>query len=113
MNEEFPHQVIFQVYTEPQSDGGGGYLPGTGGWFNLDQEDFYGFLDTPKSGEIYQAQQLQHPFDRYLFYPYRTDIKTDMRVTCEGDTYELVGKPLDQGGQHEIMKVSLRLVANG
>ncbi|MBD1223290.1 phage head closure protein [Virgibacillus halodenitrificans] len=108
---EFPHEVEFQSYTPPQPDGGGGYLPGTGGWTTFNKID--GFLDTPTSNEIYQAQQLQHPFDRYLYYPYRTDIKTDMRVTCEGDTYELVGKPLDQGGQHEVMKVSLRLLANG
>lgn len=90
---EFPHEIIFQVESEPVSDGGGGYIPGE--WTTHDT--IYGFLDTPKSSEIFQAHQLQHPFDRHLYYPYRTDIKTNMRVVCEGDTYELVGKPLDQG----------------
>jgi len=104
--DEFPHKVIFKVETPPKSDGGGGWIPG--GWETYDEID--GFLDTPKSNEIFQAQQLQHPFDRQLYYPYRTDIKTTMRVVCEGDTYELASKPLDQGGQHEIMKVNLRLI---
>lgn len=110
MFDEFPHKVVFKKENQPESDGGGGYVPGTGGWNNIDINDFYGFLDTPSSREIYQAHQLQHPFDRYLYYPYRTDITTDMHIECEGDTYEIVGKPLDQGGQHEIMRVSLRLI---
>ncbi|WP_245153939.1 phage head closure protein [Jeotgalibacillus proteolyticus] len=111
--EEFPHEVIIQVHTEPVSDGGGGYLPGTGGWMNVDTDDFFGFLDTPTSREIYEAHQLQHPFDRNLYYPYRTDITPKMRVVCEGDIYEIVSKPMDQGGQNEIMKVPLRLVSPG
>lgn len=107
--EEFPHKVTFLVEKEPQSDGGGGYIPG--GWETYDTD--YGFLDTPKSEEIYRAQQAQHPFDRHLYYAHRIDIKTTMRVSCEGDTYEIVGKPLDQGGQHEIIRVDLRLVTHG
>jgi len=106
MMEEFPHEVIFKVETPSQSDGGGGWIPG--GWATYDIVQ--GFLDTPKSSELFQAHQLKHPFDRHLYYPYRTDIKTTMRVVCEGDTYELASKPLDQGGQHEIMKVNLRLI---
>jgi len=106
--DEYPHKVVFLVEQEPESDGGGGWIPSI--WEELDQDDFYGFLDTPSSKEIYQAQQMQHPFDRYLYYPYRTDISTLMRVFCEGDTYELTGKPLDQGGQHEIMRVALSLI---
>ncbi|MGM0903065.1 MAG: phage head closure protein [Bacillota bacterium] len=104
--DQFPHEVVFLIQKEPISDGGGGYLPSA--WAEYDRVD--GFLDTPSSRELYQAQQLQHPFDRHLYYPYRTDITTKMRVECEGDTYELAGKPLDQGGQHEIMRVALRLI---
>lgn len=104
--DEFPHKVEFKIMGEPVSDGGGGFLPGE--WETYDE--IGGFLDTPKSSELFQAQQLHHPFDRHLYYPYRTDIKTTMRVVCEGDTYELASKPLDQGGQHEIMKVNLRLI---
>lgn len=109
MMDEFPHEVIFQIEGEKVSDGGGGWIPGE--WTTYDT--IQGFLDTPKSSEIFQAQQLQHPFDRHLYYPYRTDIKATMRVVCESDTYELAGKPLDQGGQHEVVKVNLRLVPNG
>jgi hypothetical protein len=35
-----------------------------------------------------------------------------MRITYEGETYELAGRPEDQGGQHEIMRVVLKLVDN-
>ncbi|WP_419892817.1 phage head closure protein [Oceanobacillus kimchii] len=106
--DEFPHEVFFQVEGEKQSDGGGGSLPGTGGWETYDETE--GFLDTPKSTERFIAQQANHPIDRRLYYAYRADIKTTMRVYCEGDTYEIVGKPLDQGGQHEIMRIDLRLI---
>ncbi|WP_164670964.1 phage head closure protein [Virgibacillus doumboii] len=105
---EFPHNVTFLTFSDPEPDGGGGYIPGTGGWKTYDTIE--GFLDTPTSEQIYKAHQLQHPFDRYLFFLYRTDITVAMRVKCESDTYELVGKPLDQGGQHEVMRVSLRLI---
>ncbi|KIL46159.1 phage head closure protein [Jeotgalibacillus campisalis] len=108
---EFPHEVIYKVYSKPNPDGGGGFIPGSGGWVTRDVDE--GFLDTPSSNEIYQAQQLQHPFDRNLYYPYRTDITPGMRVVCEGDTYEVVSKPMDQGGQNEIMKVPLKLVSPG
>lgn len=105
--EEFPHKVMVLKLTRVP-DGGGGY---TEGW--TESHSFYGFLDTPSSKEIYQAEQLQHPFDRNLFYPYGEDLTTSHRVECEGDTYELASKPMDQGGQHEVMKVNLRLVNDG
>lgn len=106
---EFPHDVAFLIKGKKIPDGGGGWLLGE--WATYDES--VGFLDTPKSEAIYRAQQANHPFDRQLYFPYRTDITTKMRVVCEGDTYELVGKPLDQGGQNEIMRVDLRLLADG
>ncbi|MGX1432467.1 SPP1 family predicted phage head-tail adaptor [Cytobacillus horneckiae] len=109
MMEEFPHEVVFQIEKEPQSDGGGGKIPG--GWETYATD--YGFLDTPKSSERYMAQQARYQFDRHLYYHYRTDITVNMRVLCEGYTYEIVGKPIDQGGQHEIMRIDLRLVPDG
>lgn len=105
--DEYPHGVVFQTFTKVP-DGAAGH---TKKWINV--LEFNGFLDTPSSREIYKAHQLNNPLDRNLYYPYRTDIDPKMRCTCEGDTYELVGRPLDQGGQHEVMKVALKLVPHG
>lgn len=101
---EFPHEVTFQSLVKV-SDGTGGFKQS---WVNV--LTIEGFLDTPSSRELFTAQQLSNPLDRNLYYAYRTDVNEKMRCTCEGDTYELTGKPQDQGGQLEIMKVSLKLV---
>lgn len=105
--DEFPHEVTFQALTKV-SDGGGGHKQV---W--VDVLTFDAFLDTPSSREIFQAQQSENPLDRNLYYEYRTDINEKMQCTCEGERYELVGKPQDQGGQKEVMKVPLKLVQNG
>lgn len=108
---EYPHTVTF-MQQERTSDGGGGFI-------FLWKAKFMaqGFLDTPSSREIFEAQQLNNPLDRNLYYPFRTDIKADMRCIYEVDgiveTYELVGNPQDQGGQREVMLVPLKLVKNG
>lgn len=107
LHDEFPHVVTFQTYTKVP-DGGGGY---TQRWADVLTID--AFMDTPSSKELFEAMQLQNPLDRNLYYEYRTDINEKMRCTFEGETYELVGKPQDQGGQHEVMKVPLKLVAHG
>lgn len=105
--DEYPHTVTFQTITKV-SDGAGG---STQLW--TDVLSFDAFLDTPSSRELFTAQQLQNPLDRNLYYEYRTDVSEKMRCTCEGETYELIGKPQDQGGQHEVMKVPLKLVSHG
>lgn len=102
--DEYPHTVTFQSLKKV-SDGGGGYVEK---WSNV--LTISGFMDTPSSREIFQAMQLQNPLDRNLYYPYRTDVNEKMRCAFEGETYELIGKPQDQGGQHEVMKVPLKLV---
>lgn len=111
MAEEFPHHVEFQIF-DKVSDGGGGHEKD---WITV--LDFNGFLDTPTSQELFQAQQLNYTLDRNLFYPYRTDVKEQMRCIYREDdiqeTYELVSRPQDQGGQREIMKLMLKLVPNG
>lgn len=107
LQDEYPHAVVFQTFTKV-SDGAGGY---TRTWETA--LTFQGFLDTPESRETFTAQQLKNPLDRNLYYPYRTDVNASMRCFCEGDTYEVVGKPQDQGGQHEVMKVPLKLIVNG
>lgn len=107
LNDEFPHSItVWEQRSIP--DGGGGFEKGWAAFV-----DMKGFMDTPASQERYEAQQLNNPLDRYLYYPYRTDITSVMRVTYEGDTYEVAGRPEDQGGMHEIMRLPLRLVTNG
>lgn len=101
---EYPHVVVFKTFTKVP-DGAGGYVQNWTPTLTIQ-----GFLDTPSSREIFTAQQLSNPLDRNLYYAYRSDINEKMRCTCEGDTYELIGKPQDQGGQHEVMKVALKLV---
>ncbi|PUB12623.1 phage head closure protein [Paenisporosarcina sp. OV554] len=105
--DEYPHVVVFQTFTKVP-DGAAGHIKA---WKNV--LEFNGFLDTPSSREIFKAHQLNNPLDRNLYYPYRTDVDPKLRCTCEGDTYELVGRPQDQGGQHEVMKVALKLVPHG
>lgn len=107
LHDEYPHPVTFQTYSKV-SDGAGGHVQN---WIDVLTID--AFLDTPSSREIFTAMQLQNPLDRNLYYEYRTDINEKMRCTCEGETYELTGKPQDQGGQHEVMKVPLKLVPHG
>ena len=104
LHSEYPHSITFQTLTKV-SDGAGGF---TSTWTTT--LSIQGFLDTPSSREIFQAMQLSNPLDRNLYYPYRTDINEKMRCVCEGETYELIGKPQNQGGQREIMKVPLKLV---
>jgi SPP1 family predicted phage head-tail adaptor len=106
-NDEFPHAVTFkQLQTVP--DGGGG---STKVW--VDYATIDGFMDTPSSREVYEAHQLNNPLDRHLYYPHRTDISTTMRVLYESETYEVTGRPQDQGGMQEVMRLPLRLVMNG
>lgn len=105
LSDEFPHSVEVKRKTSVP-DGTGGYTTGWATVFSM-----MGFLDTPTSRERYEAQQMKNPLDRYLYFPYRTDITPAMRLTCEGETYEFAGRAEDQGGQHEIMRVALKLAA--
>lgn len=108
--EELPHEVTFQKLVEVPDGGGGRTIE----WF--DYLTVPAFLDTPTSNEKYQAHKLNNPLDRYLYTYYRTDITPDMCVVYEDEmqkeTYELAGRPEDQGGQHEIMRIPLKLVPN-
>lgn len=108
---EYPHAVTFMELVKTP-DGGGGF---TSIWSAKVMAK--GFLDTPSSREIFEAQQLNNPLDRNLYFPFRTDIEAAMRCIYEADgiveTYELIGNPQDQGGQREIMLVPLKLVKNG
>lgn len=105
--DEYPHVVTFQMYAKVP-DGAGGYVQD---W--VDTLTIDAFMDTPSSREIFAAMQLQNPLDRNLYYAYRTDVNEKMQCIYEGETYELTGKPQNQGGQHEVMKVPLKLVQHG
>lgn len=102
--DEFPHEVEV-VEKKRVPDGTGGYKTE---WVPVDTIEV--FIDTPTSKEKLLAHQVQNPLDRYMYYPYRTDLKSDMRLKYEGEIYAFAGRPEDQGGQHEIMRVALKLV---
>ena len=102
--DEFPHEVEV-VEKKKVSDGAGGHKTD---WVPVDTIE--AFVDTPTSKEQYYAQQLGNPLQRYMYYPYRTDLTSAMRLRYEGEIYEFAGRPEDQGGQHEIMRVALKLV---
>lgn len=101
--DEFPN-IVEVLVKKKISDGAGGSVTSWIPTFTLN-----GFMDTPSSKERFEALQLQNPLDRYLYFPYRKDITAEKRIRYEGDTYELTGRPEDQGGQHEIMRVALKL----
>jgi len=102
--DEFPHEVEV-VEKKRISDGAGGFKTD---WHTVDTIEV--FIDTPTSKEKLLAHQVQNPLDRYMYYQYCTDFKSDMRLKYEGEIYAFAGRPEDQGGQHEIMRVALKLV---
>lgn len=102
--DEFPHEVEV-VQKKKVSDGAGGFKTE---WTLVDTLET--FVDTPTSKEQYYAQQLGNPLQRYMYYPYRTDLISSMRLRYEGEIYAFAGRPEDQGGQQEIMRVALKLV---
>ncbi|MEB2279666.1 phage head closure protein [Lysinibacillus xylanilyticus] len=102
--DEFPH-IVEVVQKKKVSDGAGGF---TTKWVPVEEID--AFVDTPTSKERFYAQQLNSPLERYMYYEYRTDLTSSMRLRYEGEIYAFAGRPEDQGGQHEIMRVALKLV---
>lgn len=104
MYDEFPHTVEV-VEKKRISDGAGGFKTD---WHPIDT--LVAFVDTPTSKEQYYAQQLGNPLERYMYYPYRSDLTSAMRLRYKGELYEFAGRPEDQGGQQEVMRVALKLV---
>ena len=103
---EFPHTVQI-VEKRKVPDGSGGFKTE---WVELDKIE--AFIDTPTSKEQYYAQQLNNPLSRYMYYPYRSDLTSAMQLRFENEIYAFAGRPEDQGGQHEIMRVALKLVTS-
>lgn len=104
MYDEFPH-VVEVVEKKRIPDGAGGFKTE---WIIVDT--IQAFVDTPTSKEQYYAQQLGNPLERYMYYPYRVDLSSTMRLKYGAELYEFAGRPEDQGGQQEIMRVALKLV---
>jgi SPP1 family predicted phage head-tail adaptor len=115
---EYPHTVTFQSF-EPVPDGGGGHT-----------EEWSDFLTTEafvcpvKAFEQFQSQQTTNPINHNIFYPYQSGAKSDMRAVWHDRQEEKVvngvktmvnliltvkSKPLDQGGQGEVLMVKCSL----
>ena len=107
MNDEFPHTVVIKEYVSGIDDGMGGEKPPD--WVEK-EADFACFIDTPTAKEVYNAMQLNHKLDRYMYFPYRTDIMPGMRVIHDDTIFEIETKAEDQGGMHEIMRIALKEV---
>lgn len=107
MNDEFPHNVVIKQFVEGEDDGFGG---STKPEWTVKEANFTCFIDTPNATERYNAMQLNHKLDRYMYFPYRTDIIPGMRVIHDDITYETETKAEDQGGMHEIMRIALKEV---
>lgn len=101
--DEFPHEVIFQK-SGKVPDGGGGY---TNGWVDFLTTE--AFVCPVSSKELYQAHQTQNPINHNVFFPYVDGIKPDMRVKHGNDILSIHSKPLDQGGQGEILLLKCSL----
>lgn len=103
---EFPHTVEI-VEKRKVPDGAGG---STTTWVTV--ATLEAFVDTPTSKEQYYAQQLNNPLSRYMYYQYRTDLTSAMQLRYENEIYAFAGRPEDQGGMHEKMRVALKLVTS-
>lgn len=106
-NDEFPHGVTFQR-KDRASDGGGGWIDD--GWVNVDDNPgtYPAFVTDISSREYGQAGGTVNPIEKEIYFPYRSDILPDMRVLLEdGSTVSIKTRPIDQGGQHEVMLVQV------
>lgn len=108
MYDEFPHKVVVLQYVEGSEDELGNVQDGE--WLTL-YDAFACFIDTPTATEKYNAMQMKHQLDRYMYYPYGADIKPNNRIRFEGVEYEVETDPEDQGGMHEFMRVALKRVS--
>lgn len=106
--DEFPHVVVVLQFVEGTEDELGNVQDGE--WLPL-YDAFACFIDTPSATEKYNAMQIKHQLDRYMYYAYGADIKPNTRIRFEGVEYEVETDAEDQGGMHEIMRVALKRVS--
>lgn len=98
-DEQFPHEITFLRLTNV-SDGAGGWETT---WETYDTSKA---LVTPiSSREFGQSSQTRNPIEYEVYYPYRDDIKPEMRVIYNGETLAIKTRPMDQGGAHEVMMI--------
>lgn len=95
--DEFPHVIVFQE-EQSASDGGGGR---TKDWVDVITTE--AFVCPVTSRERYLAEQAQNPVDYNVFFHFREDLKRTMRIKHGNKILKLKSKPIDQGGQGEIM----------
>ncbi|MDE1375024.1 phage head closure protein [Bacillus sp. FSL W8-0445] len=101
MYEEFPHTITFQKF-EQIPNGGGGFKKE---WVDA-ITDCEAFVDSLTGKEYYQAQQLENPVEYNVYFPYREDVKNDMRIIWKDRNDRVLviqSPPIDQGGQGEIL----------
>ena len=72
------------------------------------EKTLQGFMDTPTSSEQLKFHQMNQSYDRNLYTPYSLPITNKNLFKYNGKTYEVVGEPVDQGGQQEINLTRLR-----
>jgi SPP1 family predicted phage head-tail adaptor len=102
---EYPHVVTFQRL-EKVPNGSGGYIQNY-----VDHITTEAFVCPVKAFEVYQSQQTKNPVDHSLFYPYQEGVLPDMRAYWHDreTTLTLRSRPLDQGGQGEVLMVKCSL----
>ncbi|MCJ1667855.1 phage head closure protein [Staphylococcus sp. NRL 19/737] len=72
------------------------------------EQTIKGFMDTPTSSEQLKYYQMDNQYDRNLYTPYSVPITNKTLFKYQGKTYEVIGEPVDQGGQNEINLTRLR-----
>lgn len=72
-----------------------------------------GFMDTPTTSEMLKYHQMDKSFDRNLYTPYDVHIDVSDVFVYEGNRYQVVGYPVDQGGMHEVNLTRLQVMPNG
>lgn len=108
--DEFPHRIKFQ-HVKTTDDGMGGQIED--GWEDVDKDKgndgWSEALVTDISGTEYQQASVNvNPIIKNIYFPYRTDILPNMRVMLDsGQIVAIKTRPLDQGGQHEIMLIEV------
>ncbi|MGR3287081.1 phage head-tail adapter protein [Bacillus sonorensis] len=108
--EEFPHTITFQLFDETPT-GGGGFKKE---WKDV-ITDCEAFVDSLTGSEFYQAQQLENPIEYNVYFPYREDVKNDMRIIWKDRNNKVLtirSNPIDQGGQGEILCFKCRSDVN-
>jgi SPP1 family predicted phage head-tail adaptor len=62
------------------------------------------------SRELYQAQKVFSETSLVIKIRYRRDITEEMRISYDGGTYEILGKPIDPEGRRETLVISAKEV---